>query len=390
MKGRDTRGRTLQLVYGGLVFFISFGVYLRTLSPTVGFVDSGELTTVAYTLGIAHPTGYPLYTLLSRLFTLIPFGSIAWRVNLASAFFASLAVLFVYLLSKILLDNRTGREGFTATATATATALLFSFSSTLWSQAVVAEVYSLTAFLSSLLLYLVVRFTNNESREGVLRLRRIEPLLFFFIFGLSLGNHMTILTVAIPCVIYLFLKSKAVSGQRPAVSHLTFNILHFSFFILLGLSLYLYLPIRSSQDPILNWGEPKTLTQFFWHISGKQYKVWFLSSSPSVLIQHLQQFLKIWFDQFTPYLLPLCILGIFLLFIKSKGIGLLLLSIFLLNLFYGINYDIPDIDAFFLPLFFITAIWVGGGILIIMSVLPKGFSLLFVLLPLIPMISHFG
>ncbi|MEW6104067.1 MAG: DUF2723 domain-containing protein, partial [bacterium] len=72
-----------------LVFFISFGVYLHTLTPTVGFHDSGELITCTWTLGIAHPPGYPLYTLLGKVFiTLIPIGNIAFRMNMQSTLFA--------------------------------------------------------------------------------------------------------------------------------------------------------------------------------------------------------------------------------------------------------------------------------------------------------------
>ena len=71
---------------GLLVLFVSFGVYLWTLTPTVGFHDSGELITVAYTLGIAHPPGYPLCTLFGKLFTtIIPIGNIAYRMNMESS-----------------------------------------------------------------------------------------------------------------------------------------------------------------------------------------------------------------------------------------------------------------------------------------------------------------
>ena len=140
----------------------------------------------------------------------------------------------------------------------------------------------------------------------------------------------------------------------------------------------------------MNWGEPTTWTRIFWHISGKQYSVWFLKSPFSLLLVHFQRFLQLWIDQFTPYLLPLGILGIFYIFKKSKGVGFLLLSIFLLNLFYGLNYDIPDIDAFFLPSFLITALWVGSGIFLLMEIVPKGISILFLFLPLIPLISYYG
>lgn len=89
---------------GLLVFLISFTVYLLTLCPTVYVGDSGELIAAAYTLGIPHPPGYPLFTILGKIFiTLIPIGSIAYRVNLLSAFFASATVTMLYIfLNKVI------------------------------------------------------------------------------------------------------------------------------------------------------------------------------------------------------------------------------------------------------------------------------------------------
>src|SRR3989339_281858 len=81
-----------------VVFFISFAVYFITLCPTVYTGDSGGLITAAYTLGVPHSPGYPLYCLLGKLFTFVPLGSIAFRVNLLSAFFAALACAVIYLL----------------------------------------------------------------------------------------------------------------------------------------------------------------------------------------------------------------------------------------------------------------------------------------------------
>jgi hypothetical protein len=89
--------KKIEKYLGVLVFLISFTVYLKTLCPTVYVGDSGELIAAAYTLGIPHPPGYPLFTILGKVFiTLIPIGSIAYRVNLLSAFFASSTVMVLY------------------------------------------------------------------------------------------------------------------------------------------------------------------------------------------------------------------------------------------------------------------------------------------------------
>jgi hypothetical protein len=83
-----------------LLLVVDLSVYLLTLAPTVQFIDSGELAVVCKTLGIAHPTGYPLYTLLGRLFSLLPSGDIIFRVSQMSLLFTCAAslVLFYILL----------------------------------------------------------------------------------------------------------------------------------------------------------------------------------------------------------------------------------------------------------------------------------------------------
>src|SRR4030067_941608 len=88
----------ISLVLSLLVFGLTFFVYLITLAPTVTFWDCGELIDSSYTLGIPHPPGSPLYVLIGRLFSLLPFGDqVAFRINLASAFFASLTAVIGFL-----------------------------------------------------------------------------------------------------------------------------------------------------------------------------------------------------------------------------------------------------------------------------------------------------
>ena len=87
-----------------LPFFL---FYLFSLHPTVSAGDSGELITAAYTLGIAHPPGYPLWTILGKIFTIIiPFGNIAYRVNLMSAFIgACTCAIFNFIVKKVALKK---------------------------------------------------------------------------------------------------------------------------------------------------------------------------------------------------------------------------------------------------------------------------------------------
>src|SRR3990167_6536284 len=81
-------------------------IYILTLSRSIYFGDSGEFITTAYTLGIAHPPGYPLYTMLAHLFTYLPFGNLPFKVNFFSAISSSLTVVVVYFICLKITANR--------------------------------------------------------------------------------------------------------------------------------------------------------------------------------------------------------------------------------------------------------------------------------------------
>ncbi|MBW1765033.1 MAG: DUF2723 domain-containing protein, partial [Deltaproteobacteria bacterium] len=119
-----------------ILIIIVFGIYLSTLSPVVFLGDSGELTAAAFSLGIPHNSGYPLYSLIGKIFCLIPIGNIGFRLNLMSSLFAVLTIWIVYsLILKITLSR----------IAALTAMFLLAFTPLLWSQTVSAEVYTLHA-----------------------------------------------------------------------------------------------------------------------------------------------------------------------------------------------------------------------------------------------------
>ena len=85
-----------------LIGIAAFGLYIRTLAPSLLWGDSAEFQTLSYTLGMTHPSGYMTQIMVGKLFTYLPFGNIAYRVNLMSAFFGALAVAEVYLIVRLL------------------------------------------------------------------------------------------------------------------------------------------------------------------------------------------------------------------------------------------------------------------------------------------------
>jgi len=181
------------LVVGALALFI----YSYTLSPGVTLEDSGELIVAAYNLGVPHPPGYPIWTVLAWLFTLLPLGTVAWRVNLLSAVFGAAAVGLAAMVTaatvRLILAavpafrGRIGagdRERI-GVCVALAAGLMLAMSAGLWSQAVIAEVYTLNAFFFMAIVALVFAWTYRPEHMSLL-------YWMAFLFGLGLTNHQTL------------------------------------------------------------------------------------------------------------------------------------------------------------------------------------------------------
>jgi tetratricopeptide (TPR) repeat protein len=353
MRCHDERAEGRFETSEGRLFLVAslpaFSVYLATLAPTVSGEDSGELITAAYTLGIAHPPGYPLWCLLGKLFSsAIPFGTIAFRVNLVSAVFGALAVGVLALIAKRL----SGRASL-----ALVSALLFAFSRDFWSQSVVAEVYTLNVFLFLVLLDLTLRFDETRKTRWL--------YLLSFALGLGFTNHSTILALAPVFAGWLILRHLDLL-KLPAL------YLNLPAAFLLGFSIVLYLPIRSSADPLLDWGDPETLGATADHLLRRQYAA-AEEIAPRTLARQLLlagRFLGAFFEQFTPWLAALAPAGALIQKRRDRGSFLLLLLFFVLTS-YGfiwlLNHpadrqSLHLTRVFFLPAYAIAALWIAIGL----------------------------
>ncbi len=342
------------LIYSLVILFFSGGVYFKTLAPTVSWIDSGELATVCTTLGIAHPTGYPIYTLIGRLFSLLPFGSPVQNLNLLSLLFISFSNLFLFFVLVTIFEllfpelQNAWRSYISLVST-----LIFSFTPTLWSQATSNEVYALSFFLDVILFYLICYLLKLKI-SGKPAQPNKHLYLLFFLYGLSFGNHLSTVLL-LPGFVFLLLM---IYGK--SLFEIKKILLLLSFF-LLGVSVYLYLPIRSPLNPLLNWGDPSNLSNLKRHVSGWQYRVWMFSESSQAFWESLKNYLRLFYSQFPLYLFPWAILGFVVLLKKRWEVLIFLLLVFLFTIFYGINYQIQDIDPYFLPSFLVAAIWLGCG-----------------------------
>ncbi len=390
----------LKKVYGLLAGIIVFILYLFTIAPTVTQLDAGELATAQALLGIAHPTGYPLFTMLGHLFLQLPLNfSVIYRANLLAAFWTAGSVaIFIYTIkmvidnialfkskknegekkksnkkkakksSQVLMPTRIIIPELTKYLSALFGGLFLAASKTFWMQSTSVEVYSLHLFLISVIIYtLLLAFTKSNNAEA--------PKHYFWYFlavALAFGfsNHMTTLLI-LPAIAYLYFVTfgfNLASFKRIA--------LMLAIFFPLLILFYSYLPIRAAQNPALNWGNPLDLERILRHISGKQYQVWLFSSTDAAKKQ-LAYFVENFPFEFNIGLI-LTFIGFFAAFIHGKKFFFFTLITFLSTVLYSINYDINDIDSYFLLAYIAAAFFISFGVLQIFLLLKDrhlGYSL---------------
>lgn len=348
-------GKKSEHLVGAAMAALALVVYLLTLCPTVNYIDSGELATVIKTLGIAHPTGYPFFTLLGHCFADLPLGlRPVYQANLFAAVLCASALAVYFRLFLLLLGQLGGRDADRRVVLlgAASGTLLLGFSETYWSQALSVEVYSLHALFLAVLLLLVAQ----AILEPGLRPAAGRWMLFAYVLGLAFTNHMTTILLA-PAVLVGFFSSSGGVRSRNAWRRIAWMVLPF----LAGLSVYLYLPIRSASEPLMNWGHPVDLERLWWHFTGKVYRVWIFSSFDSAGKQ---------FSYFTGTLpgemgylaLPLVVAGLWSCWRRHRQIAIVSLLLFATCVGYSINYDIHDIDAYFLLAYIVMAFWAASGV----------------------------
>ena len=353
------------------VTVVTFLVYLTTMCRTVSFIDAGELATVASVLGIAHPTGYPLFSLIAHCALWIPIGGEeVLRLNVFSAVVTALSVGVFFRILVVLgrmsqtqtRKDRTGEPKVRpATLLASAiAALAFGFSTTVWAQSVAIEVYGLHLLLLSVTILLFLKGIE----ESVWSDREIPRRLFASVFflGLSFSNHLTTLLI-VPALIYLYL---ATHGWR---RESFFCAVRLSPFFFLGLSPYLYLPIRAGAHPPLEWGYPVGFERILWHVSGKQYRNWMFSSFDSAEKQ-LSYFFNHFTSEYNLLIVAAMLFGVWFTFRLDRRIFWFLVVAFAGCLFYSINYDIHDIDSYFLLAYLVAGVFLFFGILGVQDFFP--------------------
>lgn len=332
-----------------LAFCLPFFLYVSTLAPTIYNLDSAELTTAAATGGIVRATGYPLYLTLGHLWSKLPIGDVGFRLNLFSAFSAALTIV---LADRILRRWQVGPVAAFGALGLLVTAPYF------WGLALIAEVYTLHTALMAAFILALLRW---EEQPTAWRLAFAG-----LIAGLSLSHHMATVLL-IPGGLFFLLSTAP--GRVLAPRSLLGGLLG----LLVGLSVYLYLPLRYLAEPAFNYAgsygadllfrkiDLLSLDGLVWLVSGRAFTSQMLAYQGGALWAEIRHFGVLLSQAFFAFGIMPGLIGIAVLIKRSWRQGGMLLLMFIFTSGFYIQYRVMDKDTMFLPSFLLWALWAGVG-----------------------------
>ena len=323
----DTHGRGAYFRLGaGLLFAVSLILYVSTLAPTILPADSGEFQLAADVLGIAHPPGYPLYTMLGKLFTLIPLRDVAYRVNLFAAVTSTLTLLILSGVVRRLTGS--GLAGMIAAAA-------LGVAPTFWAQATTANIRSLTALFVALQLYTLLTYAQTKHSRDLIA--------FALALGLGVTHHSSLLPLVLPYVLFLFWSSPELLRQprswlKPLLA------------FLLSASVLLYLPLRSAMGSAFDPEPIRSLADFLEHVLALGFRGdMFYFVQPLAVLARLRVLWNILTFEFGLTWLLLGLIGGASLLVGRLRELLLCGGVFLVNTVLAVTYRAPQTVEYLMP-----------------------------------------
>ena len=337
------------------IFFLSIGsIYLHNLTRDIYSGDIGDLVTAAYVGGVAHPPGYPLFSLLGFILSHLPLPlPVVSRVGLISVFSSLIGLVIYYKFA-----FKVTKSVFLSLLSTS----ILAFSYLFWLTAEVPEGLGLNNFFAIVILYLSLKFYESKKTKYL--------YLLALFAGLSMTNQLNIITLFPAVIILILTHRKYIFSNK--------RFLFALLFFLLGYSIYIYVPIAASRNPPINWDNATNLKNFLRLILRADYgglapkKAFTVPFE--VRIINVIDYLKTIVLIFSYQVLFLALLGLVQLFKKNKTILLALCLAFLFSGILSIFYTAATIS--------VAAAW---GILeryytlstvVLMFVVPYGFVLI--------------
>jgi len=325
-------------IAAGAVFGVAFVVYLRTLLPGPSVGDWAEMQWIPARLGIPHPTGYPLYVLLGKAFSLIPVGSLGIRAELLSAVAAAGAAG-----TAVLIAVRLGVRPVIAMAAG----LSLAVTGELWLEATYSEMNGLHLFLMAAILHRALVW-RAERRDRDLRLGAL-------LVGLSLSNHLLAVTVVPFIVLFVLVDARSRLRERPAL------LVQAAGLVVLGLTPYLFLPLRGLFGPASIYGKFLTWDGLSSLVTGAELrgqmhftsfddvtKAW--NAVPDVVAQFR--------DRSNVVFVAGGLIGAGIQLVRDRWVAVMLLLIVAVNVFFFVNY-VGDLDHYLLVTWLAFAVWLA-------------------------------
>lgn len=337
-------------------------IYLSTMPPTVYGLDSAELSVGAYTLGLVHPPGYPLYLLFGKAFTWVPVGDVGFRMNLMSAAFGVLTLILVYTIARRLTQD---------VVIALATALLIGFAWYFWTDAIVAEVYTLQSAVTLGLLWLLLKW--REARR--------PPWLYTFalVAGLGFANYPATALLAPGAIAFIWLTdhrpppspSPNKPGERAFENWR--RLAAVSALFAAGCLVYAYLPLRYLARPAFNYMgtydatgtfHPTDLTSLsgLWYVAtGGPFRGLAFGYSAADLLRQAGQYTYFLWGNFLGVGLPLGMLGLIHGWQRDRTVAIASGLMYTIYTAFFVSYQVVDKHTMFLPGYVIWALWIAWG-----------------------------
>jgi hypothetical protein len=321
-----------------LVAVAALGLYVSTLAPTILPADAGEFQLVSYVLGIAHPPGYPLYTMLAKLFTFIPLGDVAYRVNLFSAVSSALAL--VVLACAVRRMTGSYIAGWIAAAG-------LGLAPTFWAQSTTANIRSLTALFTALQMGALIAYAESSASEHLVT--------FALVLGLGITHHTSLVPLIVPYGAFLLvtvpeLLRKPRAWLRPGLA------------FVLSLSVLVYLPLRSMMRPVFDPQPIRTLSSFFEHVLALGFRgdmLYFVQ--PTVLLSRIRVLGNILTFQFGTVWVVLGLWGALMMLLRRWRLLLLCGGVFMVNAALAVTYRAPQTVEYLMPAYVALALMCAYG-----------------------------
>jgi tetratricopeptide (TPR) repeat protein len=340
-------------------------VYIAGVPASVYTGDDGETITCCKTLGIQHPPGYPLHTLIGKLFTMLPAGDVSFKVYFFAVILSALNFLLIYLISLRIAAAAGAKDNKYIFAIAASFA--YGLGRTIWEQSIIAKggIYSLNIFFLLVLTLIMLRaWQERASTPKYL-------YLFSFVFGASLAHHHMSQFLMAPLYLFFLYRTgmlKNLTIKKSIICGLFFTI---------GLSAYIYLPVRASAA-YLNWGSPDTFENFFRMVTRWQYV---RSEGTRSLAGSFTQALKFFSSAGIENLYIgsfFCLIGMVVIFRKDRNLfiyltGIPLFFLFITSFYLNLTQEkLYIMETYITPSYVSISIFAAAGILAMASVF-RGF-----------------